>query len=222
MDAGYNISRPVNSGVRCFPLSKVMKIEINNSLYEQYRQLIKESRFSEDVAKFVEELIKLELRKYCVPGNETDELTGSKSRFCLERNLSKALFGDGWDDSSIYRNRFLCFDLDKFKIYHEAHGIAAGDQVLKDTAKQLSQAYPNTNLYRIGGDEFVVEMGNLPFVHIQLVAGVYPSYSIVDVAVQRNVHNHFVNRAIMFHLDKAIIEASEQVTKIEYRFPDNI
>ena len=88
-----------------------MKIDIADSLFEEYRFLIKDKYLSEDVSEHVERLIKIELRKFCVPGYESDSLTGTKTRFQLERDLNRTLWGDGWNDHSIFKNRYLCLIL---------------------------------------------------------------------------------------------------------------
>jgi len=199
-----------------------MKIEITDSLFERYRQLIKEKYYSDDVAEHVQRLIELELRKACVPGYEMDGLTGAKSRFQLEYDLNRITWGSGWDDRSIFRSKYLCLDIDNFKSYIDVHGLTAGDEVLVEIANRLRGKYPDANVYRIGGDEFVVELGDLPFMPLQLDHDVNLKYSIVDVAVQRNDQRHHANSVIMFNLDKGIVEASEQVTNIECKYPDNI
>lgn len=199
-----------------------MKIEITDALFERYRQLIKQRYYSDDVAEHVERLIELELRKSCVPGYEMDGLTGAKSRFQLEYDLNRALWGNGWSDRSIFRNRYLCLDIDNFKSYVDVHGLPAGDEVLVEIARQLGEKYPNANIYRIGGDEFVVELGALPCVPLQVDPDVNLKYSIVDVAAQRNERRHHAHRVIMFYLDKGIVEASAQVTRIECKYLDNI
>ncbi len=199
-----------------------MKIEITDSLFEQYHQLIKDRFHSDDVGEYVERLIELELSKCCAPGYELDGLTGAKSRYQLEHDLNHALWGGGWSDRSIFRNQYLCLDIDNFKNYLDSHGLTVGDEFLVEIAEQLRQKHPNANIYRIGGDEFVVELGGLPFVPLQVDRDVNLKYSIVDVAAQRNDRRHHANRVIMFNLDKGIVEASEQVTNIECKYPDNI
>ena len=52
----------------------------------------------------------------------------------------------------------LMFDLDHFKRVNDAHGHAAGDAVLRDFARRISAAFPDTMAARIGGDEFVVAL----------------------------------------------------------------
>jgi diguanylate cyclase (GGDEF)-like protein len=199
-----------------------MKIEIPDSLFEQYKELIKSRFLTDDVSKSIESLIEIELRKFCVSGFELDGLTGTKTRFQLQKDLTNALFGEGWNDNSIYRNKYLCLDIDNFKKFLDFHGPSKGDKILKKIAKYLKEKYSDSNVYRIGGDEFVVEIGELNFTPFKVDEDINLKYSIVDVAVQRNDRKHHANRVIMFNLDKGIVEASENVTKIECRYPENI
>lgn len=195
-----------------------MKIEITDSLFEEYCQLIKERYFSENVGEHIEHLIKSELYKFCVSGYELDALTGTKTRYQLEQDINCALWGESGNDLSIFRNRYLCLDIDNFKKYIDFHGLTAGDQMLVEIAQQLRQKYPNANIYRFGGDEFVVELGPLPFIPLKIHDDVTIKYSIVDIAVERNARRHHSHRVIMFNLDKGIVEASEQVMNIKCEF----
>ena len=43
-----------------------------------------------------------------------------------------------------------------FKMFNDNYGHAAGDEVLKETARQLKNIFPDSYCYRYGGDEFVV------------------------------------------------------------------
>lgn len=48
-------------------------------------------------------------------------------------------------------------NIDRFKHYNDFYGIAAGDEILKITAKRLSnisRTWNNARVYRLGGDEF--------------------------------------------------------------------
>lgn len=196
-----------------------MKIEISDSLCKQYEQFIKDRFLSDDVAKSIENLIENELRKFCVSGYEIDWLTGAKTRFQLERDLSNAIFGNGWSDDSILSSRYLCIDIDNFKKYLDFYGLPAGDNILKKIAEKLSEKYSEANIYRIGGDEFAVEIGDIPLNPLEIDKDINLKYSIVDIAVKRNDRKHHANRVVMFHIDKGIIEASESVTKIECIYP---
>lgn len=199
-----------------------MKVEISDSLFEQYQQLIKTRFLSDNVSKFLEQLIEIELRRYGVSGYELDNLTKTKSRFQLDRDLNQYLFGEGWNDHSIFTTNYLCLDIDNFKKYLDFYGLKAGDKILIKIAEQLKENYSDSKIYRFGGDEFVVEIGDFSFTKIEVDKDINLKYSKVNVVVQRNDRKHHAHRVIMFNLDKGIVEASENITNVECRYPEII
>lgn len=51
---------------------------------------------------------------------------------------------------------FIILDVDCFKQINDTYGHPAGDQILKEVAKKLQEAFGNGNIFgRLGGDEFV-------------------------------------------------------------------
>ena len=47
-------------------------------------------------------------------------------------------------------------DLNGLKTMNDNHGHSAGDKLIKDAAKILKDVFPNDEIYRAGGDEFMV------------------------------------------------------------------
>jgi diguanylate cyclase (GGDEF)-like protein/PAS domain S-box-containing protein len=81
-----------------------------------------------------------------------DSLTGLPNRSHFLERLTQAL-------ADIRKSRrsvaVLFIDLDRFKQVNDAHGHAAGDELLRATAERLSAALrPGDVLARLGGDEF--------------------------------------------------------------------
>jgi diguanylate cyclase (GGDEF)-like protein len=196
-----------------------MNVEISDNLLEKYRKLIKRRMLSDDVSEFIEILIEVELRKFGEEGYAHDGLTGCKNRFQVARDFKKALWEKGWNDTSVLRNQYLCVDIDKFKNYLDFYGITAGDNLLKDLASQLQQNYSGKNIYRYGGDEFVVEMKDAVFQPIQL-PHVEIKYSLIDVEIKRDGHRGYnFERFFDMYIEMGILESSNQGTMINFRYP---
>ena len=89
-----------------------------------------------------------------------DALTGLPNRVLLADRLSQAMH-------NVQRHtQFLavvCLDLDGFKEVNDTHGHDAGDQLLMAVATRMSHClHEGDTLARIGGDEFVVVLVDLP------------------------------------------------------------
>ncbi|MFH0913727.1 MAG: diguanylate cyclase [Chloroflexota bacterium] len=84
----------------------------------------------------------------------TDELTGLFNHRYFHERLDEEIarcsrFGD------IYSLLFL--DLDLFRTYNDVHGHLAGDEVLEQVARSITESVRNTDIcFRYGGDEFAV------------------------------------------------------------------
>ncbi|MCC7166981.1 MAG: diguanylate cyclase [Rhodospirillales bacterium] len=88
-----------------------------------------------------------------------DALTGLPNRLLLSDRMSQALARAQRHQS---RLALLFFDLDGFKPINDSLGHEAGDQTLVEVARRLGTVIRETDtLARVGGDEFVVVMGDL-------------------------------------------------------------
>ena len=83
-----------------------------------------------------------------------DELTGVWNRRYFNRFLERLLTRAARDRSQV---TLLMFDIDNFKRYNDRYGHAAGDEILRETAR-LMQSFVRAHdvVARIGGDEFAV------------------------------------------------------------------
>jgi len=89
-----------------------------------------------------------------------DPLTGLPNRLVLEERLSEAL-----EQARVSATRvaLVFIDLNGFKAINDHYGHAAGDRVLITTATRLKKILRATDtVARIGGDEFVVILQDLP------------------------------------------------------------
>ncbi len=107
---------------------------------------------------------RLELTRLSV----TDPLTGCLNRRGLEDGLERAIaHGTGF--------ALVTLDLDDFKAVNDRDGHAAGDAVLRETARCLRDAVrPTDAVGRLGGDEFAILLPG---------AGADAARAIVDRAV---------------------------------------
>lgn len=89
---------------------------------------------------------------------EHDPLTGLYNRRNLMEQLERALVHSKVTQTQL---AVLYLDLDNFKPINDRFGHEAGDEVLKQVSKRLSQILRKTDtLARIGGDEFVILIQN--------------------------------------------------------------
>lgn len=89
----------------------------------------------------------------------TDELTG-----LLNRRESMNRLSELWACYQRYEQTFSCImlDIDHFKSFNDNHGHAAGDHVLRETAKLLMDNVRKTDkVCRIGGEEFLILCPNV-------------------------------------------------------------
>ncbi|MEI8267489.1 MAG: diguanylate cyclase [Betaproteobacteria bacterium] len=86
----------------------------------------------------------------------TDPLTGLSNRAGLARQAQELLKRPGC-------HALMLLDLDRFKPVNDIHGHAAGDAVLVEVARRLTQAVREHDaVARLGGDEFVILFADDP------------------------------------------------------------
>lgn len=98
-----------------------------------------------------------------------DPLTDLPNRLLFEDRLQHALSRSGREEqragppNRMDRVAVLCIDLDGFKPVNDSFGHAAGDEVLRQVARRLAAtARERDTVARIGGDEFVLLMEDVP------------------------------------------------------------
>ncbi|MDZ7829884.1 MAG: EAL domain-containing protein [Halofilum sp. (in: g-proteobacteria)] len=83
-----------------------------------------------------------------------DPLTGLPNRALLTDRLQQAL-----ERASRYGEHalFLLLDIDRFKLFNDTHGHAAGDALLQAVARRIRETLRTSDtVARLGGDEFAV------------------------------------------------------------------
>ncbi len=106
------------------------------------------------LAALVEDLVdRAEVEARLERQASTDELTGLANRASLTRSLSeRASLPSGHGGVGVC----VC-DLDYFKVVNDGLGHHAGDEVLVEVARRMSDSIRPTDLVaRLGGDEFVI------------------------------------------------------------------
>jgi diguanylate cyclase (GGDEF)-like protein len=88
-----------------------------------------------------------------------DPLTGLPNRRLLEDRIATVLHHAARQHN---KAAVMYLDLDGFKVINDTHGHAYGDEILKHVAQRLvGCARGEDTVARVGGDEFVIVMGNI-------------------------------------------------------------
>jgi diguanylate cyclase (GGDEF)-like protein len=191
-------------------------VEIPDEVFGALRAQARVRLKTDDPSPLLVQLARRYLADVCAPGFDRDTLTGSETRQGLRTRINRATWGSSWTDRTIYRERFLCIDLDDFKKYLDVHGLLDGDAVLRGLADRLQAHYGKLDVYRFGGDEFVVVLGDREPWLPELPSDVTLAHAIVDVALRRNQHrNHHVYNWIEMHLDAGVLASRSHGTRIQ-------
>jgi diguanylate cyclase (GGDEF)-like protein len=116
-----------------------------------------------------------------------DQLTNLPNRYLLQADFARKLEESGRNGKMLAT---LFFDLDHFKEVNDVHGHDAGDVLLHQVARRMSEVTRNYDLLaRFGGDEFVMIMSNLDDrldvnqVVEKIIAGFEPAFDLPGASV---------------------------------------
>lgn len=95
------------------------------------------------------------LNKKLLDLSRTDALTSVKNRNAYEQKEKEydALIRSGQEFDGF---SLAVFDVNNLKCINDSYGHEKGDEYIIESSRLLCQAYRNSPVYRIGGDEFVV------------------------------------------------------------------
>lgn len=97
-----------------------------------------------------------------------DELTGLVNRREFEDRLQEVIELANMNEAE---NSLCYLDLDQFKVINDTCGHMAGDELLRQLAKDLHQSMRSEDtLARFGGDEFAILMENCPLAQAERIA----------------------------------------------------
>jgi diguanylate cyclase (GGDEF)-like protein len=117
-----------------------------------------------------------------------DPLTGLPNRRLLEDRIATVLQHATRQQT---KAAVMYLDLDGFKVINDTHGHACGDEILKQVAHRLvGCSRKEDTVARVGGDEFVIVMGNIAHVGdthepaSKLIEAVSQSYQVDGLTLQ--------------------------------------
>ena len=164
----------INKGLACIPSVKMDNIVLQNSIYEEDPSLITlifaYPRISIPIILAVSiTLLALLLGILLIHNrktreikiiSDTDALTGLYNRRATEEQIARQMETDGRNPACV--RPLISIDLDKFKQVNDTYGHLEGDALLIAVADTIRISVRNSDIVgRIGGDEFIVYLGNV-------------------------------------------------------------
>ncbi|WP_010166322.1 EAL domain-containing protein [Candidatus Epulonipiscium viviparus] len=133
-----------------------------------------------------------------------DLLTGCFNKVSAEQMIASKL-----TEKKELKHALFILDIDNFKVINDSFGHLFGDDVLKEVAKDLKKLFrSNDVIARIGGDEFVIFLENVPNVDL-LVAR---STKIIDA-----LNKHYSNGDNVYEISASIGVAQYPEAGTTYR-----
>ena len=155
LEDGPRVMRALDFGINDFIVRPVEP----NELQARVRTQLRRKRYADRLRDTLQASMELAV---------IDQLTGLQNRRSFELQVPGLL------SAADHRNRPLCMmilDIDHFKRVNDTYGHDAGDDVLRIFAERVRMVIRDADLlYRLGGEEFIVVMPELPLPVAALVA----------------------------------------------------
>lgn len=164
----------INKGLACIPSAKMDSIVLQNSIYEDdpsiFTLIYAYPRISIPIILAVSiALLTLLLGILLIHNrktreikimSETDALTGLYNRRAAQEQIARQMETDSRNPACV--RPLISIDLDKFKQVNDTYGHLEGDDLLIAVADTIKTSVRNSDIVgRIGGDEFIVYLGNV-------------------------------------------------------------
>jgi GGDEF domain-containing protein len=123
------------------------------------------------------------------------------------------------DTGGQLRERYLCIDIDDFKDFLDHNGFSEGDGVLRGLGEALRARYGDDAVFRTGGDEFVVALGDAPVVLPAVPKGITLNQCLLSVDVRGGRRFHHAANLLHASLCRAMVEGTPAGVEIVCRYP---
>jgi GGDEF domain-containing protein len=186
-----------------------MDISIPDKVAADYKKILEQQgKQAVELNTAVTQLLLRELRRMIAPGYEKDPFTGARTRFSLGAFIEANVHGDKYPAGSFYEEKFLCVDIHQFRKFIEKHGAEEGQRFLRELSGTLIAAYGAERVFRYGGDDFIVVLGQDAVCSFPKHEDVKVKYSTVNIKAPRNqAHYQRTIGEITYLLDKGLVMA---------------
>ena len=151
----YGALKVIDFSENSVDLTKLDSLRINNS-YKEIKEIESKFKYLLNIINERINAVNSEIYK-----SEHDELTGCYNRVHLEKVKSS------YEMSDCY---VICFiDVNNLKRMNDEFGHEAGDSLLRTASRHIQYWNSIADVYRIGGDEFMIVFKNKPLSRVNLL-----------------------------------------------------
>lgn len=187
-------------------------------IYDEYGRPSKILGIIIDVNHYMVEYEKLEVKA------QTDPLTSLLNKSATEENIKQCLI----KEYSGQKHALLLVDIDNFKNINDSFGHLVGDEILRRIAHIISSEFREDDIVgRIGGDEFLILLRNVPNMSIieskaRLLLNAFSKEMIGNSRLSASIgiavySEHGKNFQKLFHKADMALYAAKQQGKDQWR-----